>query len=51
MYTRLTYLISFVLVVFPVDIGDCKVDDLGLAILEEDWLKDNSLTEPQNEIE
>jgi len=26
--------------------GDCKVDDLDLAILEEDWLKDNSLTEP-----
>ena len=32
---------------FPGDInGDCKVDDLDLAILEEDWLKDNSLTEP-----
>ena len=25
---------------------DCKVDDLDLAILEEDWLADNSLTEP-----
>ena len=32
---------------FPGDLnGDCKVDDLDLAILEEDWLKDNSLTEP-----
>ncbi len=32
---------------FPGDInGDCKVDDLDLALLEEDWLKDNSLTEP-----
>jgi hypothetical protein len=26
--------------------GDCKVDELDLAILEEDWLKDNSLIEP-----
>ncbi len=26
--------------------GDCKVDELDLAILEENWLKDNSLTEP-----
>jgi len=26
--------------------GDCKVDDLDMAILNEDWLKDNSLTEP-----
>jgi len=26
--------------------GDCIVDDLDLAILQEDWLKDNSLTEP-----
>jgi len=26
--------------------GDCKVDELDLAILEEDWLKDTSLTEP-----
>jgi len=32
---------------FPGDLnGDCKVDDLDLAILEEDWLKDNSLIEP-----
>ena len=32
---------------FPGDLnGDCKVDDLDLAILETDWLKDNSLTEP-----
>jgi len=32
---------------FPGDLnGDCKVDELDLAILEEDWLKDNSLTEP-----
>ncbi len=32
---------------FPGDLnGDCKVDDLDLAILQEDWLKDNSLTEP-----
>jgi hypothetical protein len=32
---------------FPGDLnGDCKVDDLDLAILEADWLKDNSLTEP-----
>ena len=31
---------------FPGDLnGDCKVDELDLAILEEDWLKDNSLTE------
>jgi len=34
-------------VAFPGDLnGDCKVDELDLAILEEDWLKDNSLTEP-----
>jgi hypothetical protein len=26
--------------------GDCKVDDLDLAILQEDWLEDNSLIEP-----
>ena len=26
--------------------GDCVVDDLDLAILEEDWLRDTSLTEP-----
>jgi hypothetical protein len=32
---------------FPGDLnGDCKVDELDLAILEEDWLKDSSLTEP-----
>ncbi|MHC4241916.1 MAG: hypothetical protein ACYS8I_10910 [Planctomycetota bacterium] len=32
---------------FPGDLnGDCRVDELDLAILEEDWLKDNSLTEP-----
>jgi len=32
---------------FPGDLnGDCIVDELDLAILEEDWLKDNSLTEP-----
>jgi hypothetical protein len=26
--------------------GDCKVDEADLALLEENWLKDNSLTEP-----
>ena len=26
--------------------GDCKVDDADLALLEENWLTDNSLTEP-----
>ncbi|MCP4257052.1 MAG: hypothetical protein GY774_05940 [Planctomycetes bacterium] len=32
---------------FPGDLNDdCIVDELDLAILEEDWLKDNSLTEP-----
>ncbi|MBA7623898.1 hypothetical protein ES703_31298 [subsurface metagenome] len=32
---------------FPGDLnGDCIVDDLDLAILQEDWLKNNSLTEP-----
>ena len=32
---------------FPGDLnGDCKVDELDLAILEEDWLKDNSLIDP-----
>jgi len=32
---------------FPRDLnGDCRVDDLDLAILQEDRLKDNSLTEP-----
>jgi len=31
---------------FPGDLnGDCIVDDLDLAILQEDWLQDNSLTE------
>ncbi|MEN6424469.1 MAG: hypothetical protein ABFE13_03840 [Phycisphaerales bacterium] len=25
--------------------GDCRVDDLDLAMLQENWLKDNSLTE------
>jgi len=31
---------------FPGDLnGDCTVDDLDLAILQEDWLKDTSLTE------
>jgi len=34
---------------FPGDLnGDCKVDDLDLDILQEDWLKDNSLTEEIN---
>jgi len=32
---------------FPGDLnGDCIVDQLDLDILNEDWLKDNSLTEP-----
>ncbi len=32
---------------FPGDLnGDCVVDDLDLAMLEEDWLNDNSLIEP-----
>ena len=26
--------------------ADCRVDDLDFAILQEDWLKDISLTEP-----
>jgi len=26
--------------------GDCKVDEADLALLEENWLMDNSLTEP-----
>jgi hypothetical protein len=26
--------------------GDCKVDELDLALLEEDWLNDNSLIDP-----
>jgi hypothetical protein len=25
--------------------GDCRVDDLDLALLQENWLKDNSLTD------
>jgi len=25
--------------------GDCKVDDADMALLQENWLKDNSLTE------
>ena len=25
--------------------GDCKVDDIDLAMLQENWLKDNSLTD------
>jgi hypothetical protein len=25
--------------------GDCKVDDADLALLEENWLKDNSMTD------
>ena len=25
--------------------GDCRVDDLDLALLKENWLRDNSLTE------
>ena len=25
--------------------GDCKVDDLDVALLQENWLRDNSLTE------
>lgn len=31
--------------------GDCKVDDADLALLEENWLKDNSLTDNWNKIE
>jgi len=31
--------------------GDCKVDDLDLALLEENWLKDNSLTDDWHKIE
>ena len=35
---------------FPGDLnGDCRVDDLDLAILQEDWLKDNSLTKETEE--
>jgi hypothetical protein len=25
--------------------GDCRVDEADMALLEENWLKDNSLTE------
>ncbi len=25
--------------------GDCRVDDLDLTLLQQNWLKDNSLTE------
>jgi len=31
--------------------GDCKVDDLDMALLEENWLKDNSLTDDWYKIE
>jgi hypothetical protein len=31
--------------------GDCKVDDADLALLEENWLKDNSLTDEWHKIE
>ncbi|HUT47018.1 MAG TPA: hypothetical protein VMX36_12085 [Sedimentisphaerales bacterium] len=31
--------------------GDCKVDDADLALLEENWLKDNSLTDDWHKIE
>lgn len=31
--------------------GDCKVNDLDMALLEENWLKDNSLTEDWYRIE
>jgi hypothetical protein len=31
--------------------GDCKVDEADMALLEENWLKDNSLTEDWHEIE
>ena len=31
--------------------GDCRVDDLDMALLEENWLQDNSLTEDWYEIE
>jgi hypothetical protein len=31
--------------------GDCKVDDLDMALLEENWLKDNSLTDEWYRIE
>jgi len=31
--------------------GDCKVDDADLALLQENWLKDNSLTEEWFKVE
>jgi len=31
--------------------GDCKVNDLDMALLEENWLKDNSLTDDWYKIE
>ncbi len=31
--------------------GDCRVDDLDLALLQENWLKDNSLTEEWSTLE
>jgi hypothetical protein len=31
--------------------GDCRVDDLDLALLNENWLKDNSLTQEWFELE
>jgi hypothetical protein len=31
--------------------GDCKVDDADMALLEENWLKENSLTEDWYKIE
>jgi hypothetical protein len=31
--------------------GDCKVDDLDMALLQENWLKDNSLTDEWHKIE
>jgi hypothetical protein len=31
--------------------GDCKVDDVDMALLEENWLQDNSLTEDWTKID
>jgi hypothetical protein len=31
--------------------GDCKVDDLDMALLQENWLKDNSLTDEWHKIQ
>lgn len=31
--------------------GDCRIDDLDLALLKENWLKDNSLTDEWFELE